>query len=144
MARIYRTARGATIDIDKVKLANETTIAVGNMKINARGDLIGVGAQIAATRNQIMDQVYAVPDAQGYSPMDTPVQRKTVVEASNAKDLTNLVNNLNVTTEETPAAPAAPAARGSLAGSIAAPTTVKQEPEPNPKDVKKSNGPSRI
>ena len=38
MSRVYKSARGQAIDIDKVKLTNEQTIAVGNMKVNARGD----------------------------------------------------------------------------------------------------------
>ena len=37
---IYRTAQGLLIDIDNLKLANESTTAVGNMKVNARGDVI--------------------------------------------------------------------------------------------------------
>jgi hypothetical protein len=67
MSKLYKTARGKAIDLDKLKLSNETTIAVGNMKVNARGDILGSGKQIAATRNQIMDQVYAVAEA-SYSP----------------------------------------------------------------------------
>jgi hypothetical protein len=144
MANVYRTSRGKMIDIDKVKLVNETAIAVGNMRVNARGDQLGVGSQIAQGRNQLMDQVYAVPDA-GYSPNDPVVyaERQTIMEASNAKELIDLANNLtvNITTEtET----TAPAARGSLADSIAKTTTVTQEPLPDPKQQKKSNGPSRI
>lgn len=147
MARIYKTARGQALDIDKVKLANETAISVGNMRVNARGDLLANGAMIATGRNQIMDQVYAVPDAGPLNPLESSdyTPRRPSVQASNAKDLTNLVNNLNVTTETPPeTTPTAPTTRGSLASSVAAPTTVKQEPEPNPKDVKKSQGPSRI
>ena len=62
MARVYKTARGKSLDMDKIKLANESAVAVGNMKVNARGDLLGPGNAIAAGRNQVMDQVYAVPD----------------------------------------------------------------------------------
>ena len=61
MARIYKSARGKSIDMDKIKLSNETTSAVGNMRVNARGDLIGAGGQITQGRNQVMDKVYAVP-----------------------------------------------------------------------------------
>ena len=48
MSRIYKTARGKMVDMDKIKLANETSVAVGNMKVNARGDIIGSNGQIAA------------------------------------------------------------------------------------------------
>ena len=148
MTKIYKTARGKAVDIDKVKLANETAISVGNMRVNARGDLIGAGGQVAAGRNQLMDRVYAVEDAP-YSPNDpgTFAQQQRVLEASNAEQLTNLTNNLTVPVTppvdtETPAT--APAARGSLANSVAKPATVTQEPMPDPRSVAKSKGPSRI
>jgi len=54
MANNYRTARGIPIDMDRLRLANETSIAVGNMKVNARGDLLGDGGKIVKTRAQIM------------------------------------------------------------------------------------------
>ena len=69
MAKVYKTARGKLVDIDKVKLTQETVNAVGNMGVNARGDLIGSGGTVAVGRNQLMDQVYAVASAEpGYSP----------------------------------------------------------------------------
>ena len=145
MANVYRTAKGKMVDIDKVKLVNETTIAVGNMRVNARGDQLGVGAQIAQGRNQVMDQVYAVGGG-GYSPNDPAnyAERQAIMEANNAKQLTDLANNLTV--DITPATETAPvpAARGSLADSIAKKTTVTQEPLPTPQQKAKSNGPSRI
>jgi hypothetical protein len=56
----YRTAHGKTVDIDKLRLVNEKTIAVGNMKVNARGDQLGQGGKIIATRNQVMNQQYKI------------------------------------------------------------------------------------
>jgi hypothetical protein len=41
MSNKYRTAHGKQLDIDKLRLVNEKTIAVGNMKVNARGDQLG-------------------------------------------------------------------------------------------------------
>ena len=38
MPNVYRTARGLQIDIDQLRLANETAVAVGNHRVNARGD----------------------------------------------------------------------------------------------------------
>lgn len=152
MTKIYKTARGKTIDMDKVKLANETVNAVGNMKVNARGDKLGPGGQVIAGRNQVMDQVYAVNPAPssrrtgGYSPNDPEVyaQQQALIESSRAKELHDLATNLVQPTSIEPqesTEPAAPAARGSLASSVAKTTVVKQEPMPDPK---KSNGPTRI
>jgi hypothetical protein len=147
MANVYRTAKGKMIDIDKVKLANEAVVAVGNMKVNARGDLLGGNGQVVAGRNQVMDQVYSVNTDGGYSPNDPGNynQQQELLEASNARQLNDLVNNSIVpaTSAETET-PNTPAARGSLADSIAKQTTVTQEPLPTPGQQKKSNGPSRI
>jgi hypothetical protein len=61
MARkIHRTARGATIDMERLRLANEDTIAVGNMKVNARGDELGFGGSIVKTRKEVIDATYKV------------------------------------------------------------------------------------
>ena len=44
--------------MEKLRLANEETIAVGNMKVNARGDQLGPGGRVVKTRNQIMKEYY--------------------------------------------------------------------------------------
>ena len=145
MARIYKTARGKSIDMDKVKLSNETATAVGNMRVNARGDLIGAGGEIAQGRNELMDQVYAVPQGM-YSPNNPSIraEQQSMQEASKAKELHDLANNLSVTgnPEQIVAeTTATPPARGSLAGSVAKPVSVTQEPLSDPR---KQKGPSRI
>ena len=145
MSRIYKTAKGKTVDMDKIKLANETSIAVGNMKVNARGDLIGSNGQIAAGRNQVMDRVYAV-DPPSYTPANT-AQREIEMQNNKAKELHNLANNLvtpslaEPTVEESSTAPTAPVGRGSLASAVAKTVSVVQEKIPDPRTPK---GPTRI
>lgn len=58
MKKVYRSALGKVIDMDNIRLSNEETIAIGNMKVNARGDELGPGGKIVRTRNQIMDEYY--------------------------------------------------------------------------------------
>jgi len=58
MASNHRTARGIPIDMDRLRLANESTIAVGNMKVNARGDELGPGGKIIRTKEQILADYY--------------------------------------------------------------------------------------
>lgn len=131
MSKVYKTIRGKGIDIDKIRLKNETTVAVSNMRVNARGDLLGSGNQIAAGRNQIMDRVYAVADAEssaGYSPTDSgaAVQRQAIIDTVVATPAPAPVVEAPVVEE--PVAPT-PAPRGSLASSVS---------------KTKSNGSSRI
>ena len=37
MATNHRTARGEAVDMDMIRLANESTIAIGNMRTTAFG-----------------------------------------------------------------------------------------------------------
>lgn len=60
MGKIYRTAMGKRIDVDNLISRNEKVIAVGNRKVNARGDQLGPGGKIVKTRDQIMKEYYAL------------------------------------------------------------------------------------
>jgi hypothetical protein len=51
---------GKVVDIDNILLKNEEVIAIGNMKVNARGDELGPGGKIVRTRDQIMKAYYAL------------------------------------------------------------------------------------
>ena len=128
MGNKYKTAHGKTIDIDNLRLVNEKTIAVGNMKVNARGDQLGRGGEIVQTRNQTMTQQYGklrspiatdsvpnvAPDGESFDPPEIQEEIK----------------------------PLEPRLRGSLADSIAKKATVTQETiDP---DMYKPKGPQRI
>ncbi len=54
--KIYKTMQGKTIDFDALRLANELTPAVGNMRVNARGDEIKPNGTIVRTRDDIVQE----------------------------------------------------------------------------------------
>jgi hypothetical protein len=58
MKKVYTTAQGKQISIDNVRLTNEDVIAVGNMKVNARGDQLGPGGVPEGSRQQAVNQYY--------------------------------------------------------------------------------------
>jgi hypothetical protein len=58
MGKTVRSMRGKEIDMEKLNLKNETLPAVGNMKVNARGDEIGKGGKVVRTREQILKDYY--------------------------------------------------------------------------------------
>ena len=58
MGRIYTSMQGKQIDMEKLQLKNELSPAVGNMKVNARGDELGAGGKIIRTREQILQDYY--------------------------------------------------------------------------------------
>jgi hypothetical protein len=58
--KVQKTALGKQISIENLLLQNPTTIAVGNARVNARGDQLGPGGKIVKTRDQIMKEYYAL------------------------------------------------------------------------------------
>lgn len=132
MAINHRTARGVPIDMDRLRLANETTIAVGNMKVNARGDQLGAGGKIIKTRAQIMtekNKLHHSPLADEDSVSESiPLEEEYVL----AEQPTTLVQP--TVSHDTPVAESSASAdsgyvkpRGSFADSVAKETEVKQE-----------------
>jgi hypothetical protein len=58
MGKVYSSVRGKEIDMEKLQLRHETEIAVGNAKLNARGDEIGAGGKIVRTREELLQDYY--------------------------------------------------------------------------------------
>ena len=130
MGNKYRTAAGKTIDIDNLRLVNEKTIAVGNMKVNARGDSLGRGGQVIEGRNQVMAKQYS----RTHSPYATDSVQNVAPDGESFDPPEEIVNK--------EIQPLEPKLRGSLADSIAKQTTITQETlDP---DMYKPKGPQRI
>lgn len=51
--------RGKQVDMDLLRKRNELTPAVGNARVNARGDELGPGGQIIKKREDIIQEYYA-------------------------------------------------------------------------------------
>jgi hypothetical protein len=58
MGKLYRTLQGKEVDMEKLSLINETTPAVGNVRMNARGDELGPGGKIVKTREEMLKEYY--------------------------------------------------------------------------------------
>ena len=56
---VYRTMQGRVIDLEKLMRQNELTPAVGNIRVNARGDQLGPGGKIVKTKEQMLQDYYA-------------------------------------------------------------------------------------
>lgn len=56
---VYRTANGKMLDMRALMLKNENVRAVGNMKVNARGDVVDDGNKIIKTKNAQVNKQYA-------------------------------------------------------------------------------------
>ena len=56
--KVYRSAMGKEIDMQKLMLQNEKTIALGNANLNARGDQIDARGNIVKRREEIAQDYY--------------------------------------------------------------------------------------
>jgi hypothetical protein len=55
---VYRSANGKTVDMGALRLQNEKVRAVGNMRVNARGDVINDNNEVIRTRNEQVSKQY--------------------------------------------------------------------------------------
>lgn len=76
---VYRTARGAEIDMLKLINQNEMTPAVGNMKVNARGDQLGRNGEIVKSREDVVSA--AMPNQINERPVETSTSTPTTKTA---------------------------------------------------------------
>ena len=56
--KVYKSAMGRVVDMGALMLENENTRAVGNMKVNARGDKIDVANKVTETKNKQVQRHY--------------------------------------------------------------------------------------
>lgn len=55
---VYRTMLGREVDLEKLMRENELMPAIGNMKVNARGDELGPGGVIIRKKEDIISAYY--------------------------------------------------------------------------------------
>ena len=147
MATNHRTARGVPIDMDRIRLSNETTIAVGNMNVNARGDRLDSMNRVIDSKNQQLQRQHQKQIASNVN--DHPVHtsnvsaKKARSQTENAvppiitPDPVDITPPIDNNSSETP--------KGGLAAAIARSRTVAQEKEKTPRELKQSKpGVNRI
>ena len=73
--RMYRTMQGRMVDIEKLRAANESVQAVGNMNVNARGDVLGPSGQVITPKSEVIKKYYEQPKGMV---SDTPSKGKSM------------------------------------------------------------------
>jgi len=109
MGKTHRSMQGRQIDMEKLRAQNELMPAVGNMKVNARGDELGAGGKVIRTREQIMAEYYeanpnAAPDPKAKVKTET-TQGSAVPPPKNLKIEDTLVSTVVEETVEEPKTP---------------------------------------
>ncbi len=139
--KIYRTAQGKMVDLGSLQLRNENVRAVGNMKVNARGDLIDSNNRSISSRNKQVARQYR---KQTTNTSDSPVAA-TLADAQIPVPPEDFDDDFDRTVMGAP--PVAPAAgtsstttaettpAGGLAAAIAKARQVKQEPLKTPREI---------
>jgi len=74
--KTYTSMRGKNIDLDLLRKRNELTPAVGNARVNARGDELGPGGKIVRSRENVVKDYYQ----NNPSAVPNHVKRKEVTE----------------------------------------------------------------
>ena len=133
--KIYRTAQGKTVDLGSIILQNESTRAVGNMGVNARGDVVDSRNKSVKSRTQQVSRQY---NRQITNVQDEPVKssRKAQADEPVAKPqkVETVVSAAPVV--EDPQVPTTDASAGGLAAAIAKARAIKQEPLKTPRQLK--------
>ena len=127
--KVYRTAQGKMVDLGSLQLRNETVRSVGNMKVNARGDLIEINNRPINTRNKHVDRQYR---RQTSNVSNAPVN--TARAAAAAADIPAPPEDFQDDFVK-PADAAVPTASGGLAAAIARARQVRQEPLKTPREI---------
>lgn len=90
MGKIYRSMQGRSVDMDKLMSQHELMPAIGNVKVNARGDELGPGGKIIRKREDVMAEYYennpkAIPET--VKPVEIKKQETVVKKAELTEEM---------------------------------------------------------
>jgi hypothetical protein len=144
--KVYKSAMGKTVDLGALLLQNETVRAVGNMHVNARGDLIDGSNSVIDQKNRQVQRHYSRQSVKTQEPqrVKNPIKATNTVEVKKIReqmanqlvespvDVVDIMQKQNSSQtglpQDTPTAIES-APPGGLAAAIARTREVKQELE---------------
>jgi len=135
--KIYRTAQGKMVDLGRLQLQNENVRAVGNMKVNSRGDRLDSTNRPIQTRNEQVDRQYQ------RQVLSQTQERVSTSQRSRAKKQAEIPPAPEDFEDDfqRPAVPPATSGptieSGGLAAAIARARQIKQEPLKTPRELAK-------
>ena len=145
MKKLYKSAGGKNIDLSSLILKNEDVRAVGNMNVNARGDVISPENKTVASRSEQVNKQYRKQI--GKTVRDNPVSssKKAAIDTatkvaeaildSTTQNITGLDEDVvSQIAEDAQETNLDETAKGGLASAIAKVKEIKQEPQPSPRD----------
>lgn len=144
--KIYKSAMGKPVDLGALILENENTRAVGNMNVNARGDVLDGTNRVIDAKNRQVQRQYkkqatntsATLPASSIRSARQQAESPTVEETIKVDDPVDFVESpVEAITQPEPVAeePSTPIPRGGLAAALAKSQSVKQELMKTPRQL---------
>lgn len=146
-SKIYKTAQGKTVDLGTIMLQNEHTRAVGNMNVNARGDLLDSNNQVIETKSrqiQKQNQKTTNVSSTAVHTSTRAAKRAQTAQPEITQDISDTTPDdseidLSVQNIVTAPAPVSDATvGGGLAAAIAKSKVIKQEKEKTARELQQS------
>ena len=105
----HKTSRGREFNMQAFTSNRGETVAVGNSRRNARGDMLGAGGKILTTSQEITNTVYnkqASAQNKKINPLEQEVGRKEIVGADGVArwEVTFADGSVEIQVKEAPAA----------------------------------------
>ena len=142
--KIYKSAMGKTVDLGALILENENTRAVGNMGVNARGDVLDSGNRVIDSKNKQVTRQYKRQTNTAHIPLTSSkiAAKKAEQELSASTDetdtfelLDDTIDSSDIISSPDPVEESVAIPRGGLAAAIAKAKEVKQELEKTPRQL---------
>jgi hypothetical protein len=145
--KVYKSAMGKAVDLGALLLQNEHVRAVGNMNVNARGDLLDGANKVIEQKNRQVQRQYQRSATNVSS--DAPVHSSTrnakqaAVDEQNLKSVDDdifselplsIPQSVEPVTAPEPVAEEVVSGGGGLAAAIARSRLIKQEKELTPRE----------
>jgi len=161
--KIYKTAQGKTVDLGALILQNEKVRAVGNMNVNARGDILDSANKVIEPKNRQVQQQYrrnSNVSADRAVSSSNPKAKKIAKDDAITKQTSQVRDNILEPTdneivaqeaqvdlsqiEPVTAPPRQVIPQGGLAGAIARSKLIKQEKEKTLRERQREAGLKKI
>ena len=134
--KVYKSAMGKEVDLGALLLRNEDVRAVGNMNVNARGDLLDSTNKAIDQKNRQVQRQHrrnttnVSSSAQVNTSSKSAKQAQTNMPATNIQHEDELLDeNIEMLVEEPEQVVIPPTGSGGLAAAIARSRLIKQEKE---------------
>ena len=143
--KTYRTAQGRIVDLGAMMVQNERTRAVGNMNVNARGDVLDESNRVIDAKNRQVQRQYR-KQATNTSAMPATTSTRAARQQRSAPVVEEVVTieepvdfveeTVEVIAQPEPVAEeTTPIPRGGLAAALAKSQAVKQELMKTPRQL---------